>query len=104
VWGDDGVVMIQGNIVGGSILVGLVQWQAFSPYFGDAVVKLQVRAGNIRHRIADHFHLHRNSVPGNVATSEGISVQDVQLDRSPATINYEKGLLPTPATPGSATV
>jgi hypothetical protein len=97
----------QGNIVGGSILVGLVQWQAFSPYFGDAVVKLQVRAGNIRHRIGDSFHSRRQANAIG-APSEAVSLQDVQFDRSPATItgncHDEKGLLPAPATPGSTTV
>jgi hypothetical protein len=40
--------MLQGNIFGGAVLVGFVQWQAYSPYFGDALARMQVRAGNLR--------------------------------------------------------
>ncbi len=30
------------------MLVALVQWQAYSPYFGDAVERMKVKAGNKR--------------------------------------------------------
>jgi hypothetical protein len=97
VWGDDGVVMIQGNIVGGSILVGLVQWQAFSPYFGDVIQKMQVRPGNKRHPTA----------ASESQTAGLMSGKTVQLDdqsASPTTAKDDKALLPLAPAPVSSHV
>jgi hypothetical protein len=63
----------QGNIVGGSILVGLVQWQAFSPYFGDVVEKLHVWPGNMRHQAATPAF-------SGAQTSGSTTVKEVRLD------------------------
>ena len=45
---DETFCFAQGTIFGGCVLVGIVQWQAYSPYFGDAVARMQVKAGNVR--------------------------------------------------------